>query len=122
MRLESRRDAGITFGSVGEQEQLAGIDPLGSRAVQPPQQEVEAVAELLDLAPGLPQAGRQLADHAVAGGQVVGQRRGLHGPILASGKGWRKAVLASICHAMGPGDSGCRRDGGPGIAVPPSGR
>ncbi len=80
------------------------------------------MAELLDLPMVGPQAGRQLADHAVAGCQVVGQRRDLHDPILASGEGWRKSVLASICHAMGPGDSGCRRGGWPGVVLPSPGR
>ena len=54
------------------------------------------MAELLDLPMGVPQAGRQLADHAVAGGQVVGQRGGLHGPILAAARAWRKSVIRSI--------------------------
>jgi hypothetical protein len=74
----------LVLGRVDEEEQLVGIDSLRSRAVQPSQEEVEAVAELLDLPLCGPQAGRHLTDHPVADGQVIGQRDGgfVHAPIV----------------------------------------
>ena len=62
----------LVLGRVHEEEQLVGIDSLRSRAVQPSQEEVEAMPELLDLPLRGPQAVRQLADHPVADDQVLG--------------------------------------------------
>jgi len=56
---------------------LVGIEPLGLRAVQPAQQGIEPLSQPLVVALGIVQAGQQFANHLLADGQVVRQRRGI---------------------------------------------
>jgi hypothetical protein len=76
---------------VGKEEWLIGVEAFGARAVESPQEEVEAVLQLLVLAPRVAERGEQFEDHLLEDDGVVGQRRRGIGKSLGRG---RAGVLA----------------------------
>jgi hypothetical protein len=60
---------------VGYQQRLIRVETLGTRSVESPQEEVEAVLQLLILVPLVAESGEQFEDHLLKGGEIVGQRR-----------------------------------------------
>ena len=61
---------------VGNEQGLIGIEAFGAWAVDPPQEEVEAVLQLVVLAPRVTQRGEQFDDHLPEDVGIIRQRRG----------------------------------------------
>ena len=66
-RLRGRVRRGHRLEGIGDEQGLIGVEAFGARAVETPQEEVEAVLQLLVLAPGL-RAARRAVRGSSAGG------------------------------------------------------
>ena len=60
---------------VGNEQGLIGVEAFGAWAVDSPQEEVEAVLQLVVLASRVAERGEQFEDHLPEDGGIVGQRR-----------------------------------------------
>jgi hypothetical protein len=79
-RLGSGRDRSADFRGhrlegVGDEQGLTGVEAFGAGAVEPPQEEVEAVLQLVVLASRVTECVEQFEDHLPEDGGIVGQRR-----------------------------------------------
>ena len=73
---------------VGNEQGLIGVEAFGAGAVEPPQEEVEAVLQLLVLASRVAERVEQFEDHLLEDGGIVGQRRrGIGGGLGGGGAG-----------------------------------
>ena len=79
---------------VGNEQGLIGIEAFGAWAVDPPQEEVEAVLQLVVLAPRVAERGEQFEDHLPEDGGIVGQRR------RGIGRGLGRGGAGVFAHAL----------------------
>ena len=79
---------------VGNEQGLIGVEAFGARAVDSPQEEVEAVLQLVVLASRVAERGEQFEDHLLEDGGIVGQRR------RGIGKGLGRGGAGVFAHAL----------------------
>ena len=79
---------------VGNEQGLIGVEAFGAWAVDSPQEEVEAVLQLVVLASRVAERGEQFEDHLLEDGGIVGQRR------RGIGKGLGRGGAGVFAHAL----------------------
>ena len=79
---------------IGNEQGLIGIEAFGAWAVDSPQEEVEAVLQLLVLASRVAERGEQFEDHLLEDGGIVRQRR------RRIGEGFGSGVAGAFAHAV----------------------